>query len=191
MKKLIFGIGNNDANYAVSPRVGGIYKRCPFYMSWQNMFMRCYSDKYHAATAYSGCSVAKEWHSFMAFRDWMRKQDWQGKELDKDVLVEGNKVYSAATCVFVDKTTNHLLLNNASARGGLPVGVTWKEGRYQASVRSGGRLEHLGLFDTPAEAHAEWRKAKAVMFWQASKKQSDPRVVAALQTRSLKLIAGI
>lgn len=107
-KKLIYGVGINDAGYAVMKReeagyVDGKRKRklvwaCPYFRAWSSMLSRCYSTKWHERyPTYKGCTVSKEWHTFSNFRAWMVTQDWEGKSLDKDLLIEGNKIYSADT----------------------------------------------------------------------------------------------
>ena len=36
MKKLVCGVGNNDADYAVNPRINGKRGMCPAYQAWRN-----------------------------------------------------------------------------------------------------------------------------------------------------------
>ena len=43
-------------------------------------------------------------------------------ELDKDILVKGNKIYSPEACRFVPQYINTLLTNAGAARGELPCG---------------------------------------------------------------------
>ena len=106
-KKLIYGVGINDATYQVSDRSSGKEVRCPFYILWKNVLARCYSPAYQKNnTTYIGCSVDHRWYSFMAFRAWVETKDWKDKQLDKDILVLGNKVYGPDTCMFVDRKTN-------------------------------------------------------------------------------------
>ncbi|AUR92613.1 winged helix-turn-helix DNA-binding domain protein [Vibrio phage 1.174.O._10N.261.55.A8] len=77
------------------------------YKTWVNMLGRCYDQKYQTrCPTYVGCSVCKEWHNFQNFAEWMATQDHDGKQLDKDIKVEGNKVYSPDTCTFVTPADN-------------------------------------------------------------------------------------
>ena len=106
-RKLIFGIGVNDAEYITSPRFGDIRGVCPYYSRWRSMLARCYSKKrQETSVAYKGCTVCKEWFVFSNFRCWMMAQDWEGRELDKDIKFDGNKVYSPETCLFVSQKEN-------------------------------------------------------------------------------------
>lgn len=106
-KKLIYGVGINDSYYQVTDKSSGKEVRCPYYIQWKNMLARCYSPAYQKNNrTYIGCSVDPRWHSFMNFRAWMLGQEWEGNQLDKDIMYHGNKVYGPDTCMFVDRKTN-------------------------------------------------------------------------------------
>lgn len=106
-RKPVFGVGTNDADYLTNPTINGKQTKCSIYRTWQSMLMRCYSDKFQAKhPTYTGCSVCDEWLTFSSFRRWMIAQNWQGKQLDKDIRVNGNKVYSPETCCFVTHADN-------------------------------------------------------------------------------------
>lgn len=90
MKKTIYGVGTNDANYLVVNK--GV--RCPYYKKWSSMLERCFSKSLHKKhPTYIGCTVCNEWLLFSNFRSWMMKQEWVGMELDKDIISIGNKKY--------------------------------------------------------------------------------------------------
>lgn len=161
VRKLVYGVGINDADYSVRrlEEIGyedGKRKRrlvweCPFHRVWDNMLMRCYSAKYqNKRPTYKGCSVSEEWETFSNFRAWMEKQDWQGKQLDKGLLFEGNKVYSADTCVFVTPSVNSFTTESGAARGEWLIGVNWDKGtkkfKSQCHNPFTKKHEHLGLF---------------------------------------------
>jgi len=46
-RKLVYGVGINDAEYQVNPAIDGSRVMCPAYAAWHGMMKRCYSDKYH------------------------------------------------------------------------------------------------------------------------------------------------
>ena len=118
-RKLVCGVGNNDSDYVVTKFetivVNGKLKQkliwvCPYYRVWKGMLERCYSIKYQESQpTYIGCSVTDEWLTFSAFKNWMEKQNFEGMQLDKDLLIEGNKVYSPETCVFVSGMVNNFI----------------------------------------------------------------------------------
>lgn len=117
--KLVQGFGINDADYVVSKYEswyeGGERKlkilwQCPYYVKWRSMLNRCYSARYHKnKPTYIGCYVCEEWLTFSNFKAWMETQDWERKELDKDLLMEGNKEYGPNFCVFISRELNLFL----------------------------------------------------------------------------------
>lgn len=188
-KKLICGVGINDADYKVRPvtSVNGPRLDCPYYSTWKSMLTRCYSDRYHKIhPTYSNCEVVEEWHYFMAFRSWMIRQNWEGKHLDKDLLIKGNRTYGPDTCVFISKEVNMFLLDSARSRGDFPIGVFRRvnEGNYVASVNEGSKGQRwIGTYTTPEEAHEAWRSAKHTLAIGLAEEQDDLRVAQALLTR--------
>lgn len=197
LKKLVFGVGINDADYAVqrneTTEVNGKKKqklvwRCQYYTTWKSMLQRCYSAKYQERKpTYAGCSVSDEWLTFSSFKNWMETQDWEGKELDKDILVEGNKVYSADTCVFVTQMVNKFTTDNGANRGEWKIGVYWckQTGKFrsQCSNPFTKKQERLGYFDCEEAAHKAWANRKLELAHELAAIQTDPRVAKALIDR--------
>lgn len=200
-KKLVYGVGINDAGY-VTQRfetigyVSGEQKqklvwRCPIYQTWQHMLARCYSSKYQEKKpTYRGCTVSDTWLTFSNFKAWMEKQDFEGKHLDKDLLFEGNKVYSADTCVFVTPSVNTFTIDRGAARGEWMIGASWhkRDGKFQANCKNPftKKSEHLGLFSCELEAHQAWLKRKLELAHELAAIQTDPRVAKALIDRYSK-----
>ena len=109
-RKLVYGVGVNDAEYLVYYTYAGSTINCPFYYKWHSMMQRCYSDKFKKThPSYMLCTTSKEWLLFSNFKNWMKSQNWQGMELDKDLKIKGNKIYSADTCLLIPKELNVLL----------------------------------------------------------------------------------
>jgi hypothetical protein len=177
MRKLIYGVGVNDADYRVTihkeyPRIEGkrvqkmVYK-CPIYRLWYDMLKRCYCKKYLEKTpTYKGCTVTDKWLSFMNFRDWVLTQDWEGKVLDKDILIVGNKIYSETTCVFVYNIVNNFINTglHRTSSSKLPIGVseTRQEGVYRARCSDPFKRypAEIGRFTNVDEAHKAWLDKK-------------------------------
>lgn len=187
--KLIQGVGVNDADYSIAKTENSkIVWRCPYYRTWTNMLDRAYSDKYkQRQPTYRDVTVCEEWHSFMRFRAWMVEQDWEGKELDKDILFQGNKVYSPDTCVFVDKAVNLFLTDCAASRGEWPLGVCWHERGKKFMSRCCNPFtnepEYLGLFHCQNQAHLAWKARKHELACRLADIQTDERVAEALRIR--------
>lgn len=187
--KLIYGVGINDADYLIylTEMVAGVQKNiwvCPFYILWKNMLRRCYSGK---DANYLDCMVADEWLSFLSFKKWVSRHDWEGMQLDKDILFPGNRVYGPEFCVFVTSQLNTFLLDCRSSRGKWPVGVCWasREGKFlaQCSNPFAGGGKFLGYFECPNAAHEAWRSRKHELACIYADQQADPRIAAALRSR--------
>ena len=181
-RKPIFGIGINDADYLTQPKINGKKVFCPFYARWMGMLGRCYSDAYHEKMpTYIGCTVVDEWLTFSVFRRWMDRQPWEGSQLDKDILIPGNKIYSAEACVFVSGEVNSLLLGRGARRGEYPQGVSLcrDTGRYLAGLMKYGKGNNLGRFDTPEEASEVYKAAKSAHIIKIAQSQ-QPNVKVAL-----------
>ena len=186
MKKLVYGVGINDADYMVAPRVEGVQQQCGFYKTWKNMLKRCYSQKAQSKQpTYIGCAVCDEWLVFSNFKKWMEAQDWKGKHLDKDILIKGNKLYSPTTCVFVGQNINKFLEASDSTRGEYPIGVYFRKeiNKFHAQCSNGNGNTHLGNFESQIDAHAAWREYKHKLACKLANDQTDPRVAKALRER--------
>ena len=195
--RLVHGVGINDADYEVTRYeyviVDGRKKQkriwiCPYYQTWKGMLGRCYSTKYQdTRPTYKGCSVSEEWLTFSNFRAWMEKQDWEGMQLDKDLLFEGNKVYSAETCVFITREVNSFTTDCGASRGEWSIGVCWDKvaGKFRSSCRNPltKKQETLGYFICEEEAHQAWLKRKLELAHELEAIQTDERVAKALIER--------
>ena len=97
-----FGDGPHGASKGKKPNKA--------YKVWQSMLQRCYDSAFHARRpSYIGCSVCNEWHNFQCFADWFNKNypnDGGNYQLDKDIIKDGNKIYSPETCKFVTLKEN-------------------------------------------------------------------------------------
>lgn len=198
-KKLIYGVATNDADYVVTKCetiiVNGKKKlkvvwRCPYYVTWTNMLRRSYSVKdQECHPTYKGCSVSDEWLTFSNFKAWMMNQDWEGNQLDKDLLVKDNKVYGADNCAFVSQMVNLFVTDSRASRGEYLIGVCWnkRDKKFQARCNNPftKKRENLGLFTSEQEAHEAWKKRKLELAKELAEIQKDPRVAKALIERYL------
>lgn len=191
-KRLVLGVGINDAGYVVNRTEGGNKWRCPYYKTWLAMLERCYS-KPNKRRDYVGNCVCREWLTFSAFKAWMEKQDWKGKQLDKDVLVVGNKHYSPETCLFVDSTVNGLLKTAKAIRGDLPIGVSRhkKGGAFEAKISINNKQVRLGFFKCPKQAHKAWVKAKVARIIEVAREQEDKRIVSGLVRHARQIARSV
>lgn len=184
---LIYGIAINDADYrVVNTDAAGKQTTCPIYAKWHGMLTRVYAPSLHKKKpTYQGCSVHPDWLLFSNFRSWMLQYEWEGKHLDKDLLVSGNKTYGPDTCLFISDALNNLLTLRQRGRGDLPLGVsrTTIKGYpyFTASCSFYGKQKRLGYFKTPEEASACYLKAKNAYIQELADKESDLQVAKALK----------
>ena len=193
--KLVCGVGINDADYNVDVKktINGkrvLVWRCPFYKCWKTMLERCYSENYYEKNpTYKDCKVCDEWLLFSNFKKWMEQQDWEGKQLDKDLLVVGNKVYSPETCVFVDCTVNNFIIDKSAYRGEFMIGVDLFKRDNKFRVRCSNpftrKREWLGYFTNELDAHLAWKTKKHEFACQLADSEycNDSRLANALRTR--------
>jgi hypothetical protein len=205
MKRLVQGVGINDADYVVNlyerVRVDGqrsyqkLVWRCPIYNVWRNVIERCYSEKCKVRQpTYKDCTTCEEWKRFSNFKAWMEQQYWEGKELDKDLLFNGNKIYSPETCIFVSKQVNLFIRDNSSVRGKHKIGLCWDKYNNCFKAACGnpftGKQEHLGMFSNEEDAHQAWLSKKLEHAYVIASLQTDERVAKALINRYENYIGG-
>lgn len=167
---------------------------------WYNMYTRCYNLNYHKVKpGYKGCAICNEWlDDKKSFYEWVDMNFYKIKggstvELDKDILLPGNKLYSPDACIFVPKRINDLFVHiHGRTNNGLPTGVTYSEktGMYKVTAR----LTHegtekkkknviLGYYDTMEEAYEvykEHKKAEIIYIADLYKKKIPDKLYQAM-----------
>lgn len=183
-KKLVYGVGINDANYFTNPNINGKTVKCEYYSVWHHMLERCYSEqKVLESPTYINCIVADEWHSFMNFKSWMESQNWKGKQLDKDILHFGNKVYSPSNCVFVSKKIN-TLIDNKYKKPFLDV----RHNSYVVKVSVNGGRKYLGSFKDEEEADKVYKNFKVSHVDKIANEQKDLRIRLGLKNNIREIL---
>lgn len=159
------------------------------YHAYSSMYARCYNiDRKLKHKSYAGCTISEEWGSTDLFVLWALdqpgsdKEDWQ---LDKDILVKGNRVYGPDTCCFVPFEINVAFTKSNAKRGYYPIGVRKASRGNKFTAQIGGTKikTHLGTFDTPEQAFAVYKIAKEDQIKALANKYKedlDPRVYEAL-----------
>jgi hypothetical protein len=164
------------------------------YLTWRNMLRRCSQRWLLEHPTYFGAACSDNFKSYSYFYEWCQSQvgfsniDENGNswQLDKDVLVKGNRLYSEDTCCFVPSKINSLFTKRNSLRGGFPLGVHFdtRDNVFKAQCCDGrSNRIHLGSFNNPADAFAAYKVYKEVLIKQVAnryKEQLDPRVYGAL-----------
>ena len=163
LRRKLYDVGVNDADYVTSPRIDGKQLVCPAVSCWRGLIERAYCEKLHAGhPTYKDVTVCDDWHYFMNFRRWWCENVIDGYALDKDLLVPGNKEYSPNACVFVPQWLNSFTTDKGRDRGLYPIGCYSVKGRFMSRCSNPVSLkrEFLGYFDSPDDASDAWRKRK-------------------------------
>ena len=163
------------------------------YETWVHMLERCYSPLLKKrAPGYEGVTCCDRWLNFQLFCEDIHSygQDLYDKsakyELDKDLLVSGNKVYCPERCCLLPTELNGILTQATRGRGELPIGV-WRDserGGYRAQVSKRDRIHKSGQrFKTPEEAFDWYKREKEAYVRERADAWSEklaPNVVDAL-----------
>ena len=187
LKRKVYGVGINDV-----PGAGKLAKQLPYtrihyYTVWRNVLERCYSPiKQAKHPTYIGCTVDPRWHYLSNFKQWYDEQgDVIGKQLDKDIISPGNKVYGPDTCFFVSRQLNMFFAKRDKVRGKYPIGVYIDHNmkkrpfRCQVSIGTGKRWQRH--YNTPEEAHQAFIKIKKeVLLEKFILPETDQRLKQAL-----------
>lgn len=182
----VAGVGINDSWYVTGYLDENRKKTtCPYYSTWSGMLERVFSRKFHERQpTYKGCTVDESWKVFSNFRRWMQSQDWGGKALDKDLLIQGNKHYGPDTCIFVPIALNGLLALRANDRGEYPLGVTRSisNGHTYFTARCSfyGKQKTIGNYKTPEEASIAYKAAKLRYIQELAVAEKNPKIRDAL-----------
>ncbi len=184
--RLIHGVGIKDADYQTSHKINGKTVLCPFYERWKGILRRCYSVAFKRSNpTYNDCTVCEEWLTFSKFKAWMEKQDWKGKEIDKDILIPNNKNYSPSTCIFVTPMINKFTTERGRDRGGELIGVRLNKalGKFESRCNNPikNASDYLGLFNSEISAHIAWidRKLEIIKLLRGAN-EIDVRIEKAL-----------
>lgn len=171
--KLVCNVGFNSGKYPAT-KDGKILK---VYNLWHNLICRCYHPRTPTERpTYVGCSISEKFKDFSFFHEWCLTQigfGQEGYQLDKDLLLKGNKVYSEDTCVFLPRDLNSLLLSSKAARGSLPLGVSAVGTRFRVHCGRKPANRFVGDFKTPEEAFQAYKQAKETFIKSQAEKWKD------------------
>jgi len=183
-------------------KCGGVGYETRIHSAWSNMRGRCRPEFKARLKTYEDCSYVTEWEDFQVFADWYSSQTGynvlcrKGRryQLDKDILLPGNKLYAPDTCVLIPQGLNTFLLDCGAQRGEYPQGVSLYKhnGKFRAYIRDDGAYIHLGTYATAAEAslaYTESKKRQADRWASLIRKGevvADPRVIGAIERKFLE-----
>lgn len=162
----VFGKGYLGDSYRVVPA------RSPVYRSWKGMLERCFDRKLKLKyPTYADTYCCEDWLHLTEFKIWFDQNYIENYELDKDILVKDNKVYSPETCCFVPPALNKLLTKSNKSRGKYPIGVQFhvRVRKFTSQVNDGnGKLVHLGYFEDEESTFLAYKNAKELIIKKKS-----------------------
>lgn len=146
---LIHGVGIVDVEITESLKKA--------YACWRAMIRRATSEEYKDRKgSYRNCAVDHEWLVFSNFLKFFNENYIEGYQLDKDILVKGNKRYSADVCCFVPAELNGLVVN----LNGKGVYFDKSKNRYKATISIRNKQKTIASCMTEEEAIVKYRCAK-------------------------------
>ena len=171
-----------------------VTKKTKIFQTWYSMMRRCHSAyrKYDYAK-YNDCHVDQRFWSFSFFREWAEQQvgyGVSGFEIDKDILVRGNRIYSPETCAFVPGQINSCIIPKVSKKSNLPTGVKIDGRGFVAQIMVKPKTIYLGKYPTKEEAFAAYKDAKEQRIKEVAKQWQpmiDSRVFDALMAWEIKI----
>ena len=178
----VYNVGCIGVKYPVSINK----KQTKEYSTWKLMLQRCYDKKYkNKYPTYQDVTCCEEWLLFENFYEWLHSQEnfdkwYNGErwELDKDIIVKRNKIYSPETCCLVPSNVNCLFTKRDLDRGKYPIGVTYdkKSMRYKSRISISNNHDNKsrsqGKYPTPEDAfYLGYKPAKEDYVKQVAQKE--------------------
>jgi len=157
------------------------------YDTWKSMIYRCYNkNRQKDCPTYKGCSVCEEWHNFQNFAKWYNdnyyKVEDEKMELDKDILIKGNKIYSPDTCIYVPSYINQIFKgfeNNNNNKVSTGISKTIRKNkncvtiRYLVYIWKYGKSIYFGSYENLSEAKDIYIKEKTKHILEIANKYKD------------------
>ncbi len=174
LKRSVFGFGYiGDGEFSTKDKKA--------YSRWSGILKRCYSDDYQIKKpTYKGCTVCDDWLNFQNFAEWFYlnyPDDGDDYQIDKDLKVIGNKIYSPKTCMFVSSVVNSFTSDHGGARGELLIGACATKSPFLFSASCcnpfTGKQEQYRGFRSEIDAHMAWRSRKAEIAYELAMMQKS------------------
>jgi len=192
LRDLVYGVGINDV---MVPDFTG----SKIWRVWAGILRRTDGrDPVHLdmVPTYKDCTCDPRWFRLSAFKEWVESwDDHENKQVDKDILIPGNKHYGPDTCLMVTRLVNSWFKEYPQDYiGDLPVGVTRNYNKKQAFTRpyraqimevdpNGGpsTKKTLGVFPTVELASDAYENALREARFILYENEIDPIVKKALE----------
>ncbi|MDF2784198.1 MAG: hypothetical protein K0S95_733 [Pantoea eucrina] len=151
--------------------------------SWNSIHQRAGKAK-----SYEDVEICDEWYTFSIFYRWFAKNHEEGWVIDKDIIIEGNRIYSPETCLMVAPLLNSLFRRSSSKHGIKGVYFDKRTSKYYAQIRIDGKTKQSGSSLDINYAHqhyVELRKKRLIelleRFSDCTNSYAYERLVQAIQ----------
>ncbi len=192
LRTLIYGVGINDVMIAE-------FSTSKMARTWRGIIRRTgkRDPNMYTYETYKDCTLDPIWYKLSAFKEWVEQwDDYENKEIDKDILIPGNKHYGPDTCLMVRRVVNLWFKPHAGLTGGLPRGVSWntawKRGKspnpYRAQINpiETGKRTALGSYATIEEASTVFESARKEQLKILMETETDLKVKNAIMEHVFK-----
>jgi len=148
-RKLVCGIGVNDAKFNTIYRAAGGKVEYHGYKAWRDLLLKTTGK---GREIYADCTISPDWRFFSNFDAFYRANHRPGWHLDKDIKVKGNRCYGEETCLYVPQSINNALNRLSNISKGKTVGVFTFTDKYRSrkpyfsKIYINGKHTHLGAF---------------------------------------------
>lgn len=126
-----------------------------------NMTQRANKEGSHQmkhTPSYIGVSVSDEFSNAQAFCDWVVEQPgWElGFQLDKDLLINGNREYSSEACCFIPGVINQVIKVKKDTK--------WSQiqrmasGKWKVTLNANNKSLSVGEYDTQEQGIQEYKE---------------------------------
>lgn len=172
--KTVYGIGFiGEGKYPTT--INGINTQA--YKVWHGMMRRGYDKDFKKKSpTYRDVTVDRKWHNYQIFAEWYDQNyyevDGEKMNLDKDILIKGNKVYSPETCLFVPAKINTMFVNCETNHGKYSTCVydsIRSDKKYSVRTNS----EFIGNFNNLEEAKRAYKRHKEIVFRDTANEYKD------------------
>ena len=136
------------------------------YFLWKDVVKRCLDSRFKEKyPTYKDCTISDEWLRYSNFKNDISNMVGFGEvgfQIDKDLIVRGNKHYSIETCCFLPHEINTFLAFKKKNKGKYPVGVNFNKraGLFVAKISMDNKRHDLGYFKNPIDAHLRYKEQK-------------------------------
>lgn len=140
---------------------------------WSKMMQRAYCPVYKKEhPTYESVTVDRNWLNYQIFAEWCTKRKQYGNlgyNLDKDIIIRGNKVYAEDRCALVPQRVNKLLITKTHVNSDTPLGVKRIRDKfnrvigYTATCHDNGKELYFGYYPNPIDAFYAYKEGKETL----------------------------